>query len=645
MFYMVGQTTRLGILSSHDSRFQDYNPIEGFVIDVLLSMIITFSVSGILACLYLIDLSVPVLIILLVVGYIAWEFPKKSIQKADDELHTDQIVLDSKFIAALVVLVIFSALLVLQRWSLFPWPQTAGTDTYSHLADINEILFRNGTPYILYYYSYLFHSTIAVLCLFSGESAFWVLRNLYILQIPYSMFISFLFLHFVTKSKTISILGTCTTIAVYEHGGLLAPYHPFPIMSAFMFLYTIFVSCYILQPRITSFALILISYIVASLLYTPALIFSIPLILYLLASRDFLPFGWSIVPKIIFSMMISVAGILIVLYYVVFPFTGFESPTFEILSSVILTYNLESSMLHFTLAYSLPQAVSLISGIICCILLIKIRRSTRPSILGEANFTILGVLGLTYLLIFFMPMLYTHRIELFLRPIFSTLIVISCLILANIVVNIASYSVKKGLPTISSVRIKKEYLLVVFVILILIPVSYEKWERQNEYMSTEEPKNPELEELEAMLWIAEHTSPEDYILTDLATGHMIRGIIYRNASVSFMLDGQAKSYKRHPDLLDLVLRFFNCTASESEELITAIQTDSTMLNYTRGITYILVTPRTNAWLNRANNGRVGKTAPYEIEMNPNDPVWTKFQSSIFSQVFSSGNATVYEIIA
>ena len=118
------------------------------------------------------------------------------------------------------------------------------------------------------------------------------------------------------------------------------------------------------------------------------------------------------------------------------------------------------------------------------------------------------------------------------------------------------------------------------MILILIPVSYEKWERQNEYMFYEEPKTPEQEELNAMLWIADHTSPEDYILTDLATGHIVRGLIYRNASVSFMLDGQAKSYKRHPDLLNLVLRFFNCTASEAEELITAIQNDSTILKIT-----------------------------------------------------------------
>ena len=115
-------------------------------------------------------------------------------------------------------------------------------------------------------------------------------------------------------------------MAVYQHGGLLATYYPYPSTYAFVYLYTIYVVIFTLKPTNRNLTMIIIAYSLIIMSYLGAFLVSFPLVLYLLTKRGFFKSKYSIFYKLLFSIMI-VGGVILFVIYRLYIFMGIPIPT------------------------------------------------------------------------------------------------------------------------------------------------------------------------------------------------------------------------------------------------------------------------------------------------------------------------------
>ncbi|MFW9843770.1 MAG: hypothetical protein ACFFEV_04275, partial [Candidatus Thorarchaeota archaeon] len=253
----------------------------------------------------------------------------------------------------------------------------------------------------------------------------------------------------------------------------------------------------------------------------------------------------------------------------------------------------------------------------------------------KINYDFIAILGTAYLIIFFAPMRYSHRTELYLRPIFSLIIVLTAYTIA--VLLIQSVPHLRRLATMRS-----DILVLILLLMILIPISAEKTAQEMTYIVYGETRNPDADELNAFTWIADRTLPGDYILTDMATGFIMRGTVFRNASTSFTLEGESKSPNSFPDLAQCIFDFLNSSLDNVNDTISSLLNDDTFQSYASSISYIMISPRTNMWISRSRDGPLIRTAPYRFDLGENDTSWTKFNSSLFEIVYAIGGVRILQ---
>ena len=652
-FFFLGRSFRVGLLNWIGLARFSGNYLEEALIDVMISSIMTIGIGGVLASQFMLT-SLNVLFVNGVLFGVFSFFWLVRILKNDASIDNGNDVpklgLDHKL--GILGVLLFSVTYVIIRWTMFPYPATSGTDTFSHLAVISQIVYDNGSAHITSGGLYLYHTIVAEFCIISGASPLWVISNIYTFVYPLSMILMFQFLFYITKNSKLSVFATIGTFSVFEHGGLLANYHPFTITFAFVLLYLCYVACYILDPSWFNTGLILTLVGIAILSYFYSAFVSIPLLAYLLVRQGFIPKQFSVVYKILFGGIIVGGGVLILAFYFIAPSILGETPEIQLAAFFTFKDNLNSASSHFTLAYSGWSTIGMIGGLVICWLAVLGKRKMNHPWLEDFNYEIVALLGTSYLIVFFAPISYAFRTEFFIRSINLLLIVTSIFILSVFILTSFSFLIRRT-RAVSRLNLVQHTVILCFVmLLIFVPVSYEKTNRQIKYLQSGETRSPTIDEMDAFNWIANNTSPGDYILTDMATGFILRGVIYRNASTSFTVNGRSISAYGHPNLTRHVFDFLNCslhwvidnyTQLLANEILQNYTSSETLENYLSSIAYIMISPRTNNWISRYREGIISRVAGYGFQLEGRDPAWTKFDSSYFEVSYRVGDIRVLRL--
>lgn len=638
LFYLVGNSIRLGLCPFVYQNRRSFGCVEAFVLDVLLSLIATSVVVSLLSFSYVLNPTmIMTSIVLIMVGMAAIAH----LVDVPTENRSMNIIRRRELALSICVLLAVGFTFILVRMAKFPYPKTPGTDSFSHLAAIGSIVYENGTRNLLGAYSYIYHSIVASLSIVSGADTIWSYNALSYVLYQYSLVITFLFLFSVTKNAALSVLATCCTLAVYEHGGLLAPYYPFPSSFAFVFVFTIFVVSVVLRGKRTMLLLLLMAYIVAVAAYIHLVFATLPLFILLLVRGDFISRTFEPAAKALFVVITVAVLSTILLLYFLLPLLGYGPIEFTIWF-ITIKDTLDVAILQFILGYSIAQVLSLASGLLVVLYLtLKSDQTILPRLVGMDSELILLV-TLTYLAVFFAPAEGAYRTEMFVRPFFVLLIVVA----AYAVFSIAESLIQQGRPyQFGHGRTgKKTATVLVLALILLVPLNCESFSTQVTYILYGEPANPDFSEMDVFRWVSNHTDVGDYVLTDMASGYFMRGLVFRNSSTSFILDGISKSPYIHTDLAELVFRFMNCSEDEVVDVYYDILSNPTIQALTDGIAYIVITPRTDSWTYRARTrGLLGRYAPYRHELPTDDPAWTKWYSDKFTIVAESGQAMVLSI--
>ena len=120
---------------------------------------------------------------------------RKAAETKSTENDTEELIespISKGQIYAIIGILSFGLAFVLIRLIINPWPTVAGTDTFSHMAAINQIIHNQGTDNIIGGYSYVFHTIIALLVLLSGANPLFVMINITSFVYPFSLLLSFL---------------------------------------------------------------------------------------------------------------------------------------------------------------------------------------------------------------------------------------------------------------------------------------------------------------------------------------------------------------------------------------------------------------------------------------------------------------------
>ena len=646
LFYLVGQAVRKGLLPMFGIIMEPPSIAGSLLLDVLMSFILTTAISVVLSFGFILTQfnTVVVMCSVMLVPVILWAYSWIQAHGWTNPQKADNMIIDKMLLLAVSGVLLLGIVFSILRMMLFPWPKVAGTDTFSHLAVINQILYSGGTAHIFGSYPYGYHSVIVTLCHFSRANPLWVINNIHLFLFPFSLLVTLLFLVSITKNTVISVLAVCCTFAVYEHGGLLATYYPYPVAFSFVVVYILYSACFFLKPSKANLVVIIAGYILAIICYPAVILVSAPLLAYLLVTKKFIPSNLSFLYGVSFGGIIVGAFSLIITVYGILPYLDIVLPPIQI-GVFTLSMQMDFALLHFTLAYSTLQTLALLAGVFFCAASVATKKRMDHSGLEKFDYRILSYMGIAYLLVFFVPITFAYRTELFIRPLYSLFIVLGIAAPISVMCRRSDWLLKVGCSFRQKNNWKGTAFTIFVISLFLLPVCYEKLATQTAYLLYGENRNLEIEELNALLWIQDHTTPGDYILTDMATGFYMRGVVFRNASTSFMLLGQATSPYSHPGLANLIFAFINSTEEKVVSAYEAVQQELVALHYASSVSYVLISPRTNAWLKYAREGRVSRTAPFMYELSTDDPAWTKFSGSEFVCVFSSGDVRVLQLNA
>jgi len=640
LFYLVGQSIRIGLLPYWFKKYDTLTQIEYFILDVFLSLITTSILVSVLAyfhILYAITIMGSVYFLVILMAIATVKISRRD--KSENELRIP--VTWKELIPSLVILLSVSIIFMFIRSIKFPYPKSPGTDSFSHLAAINSIIYAHGTYNIVGSYSYVYHAIVASFSMVSGTDAIWCYNALIGFIYPFSLVITFFFFVTITRNAMISVLSIGGTLAVFEHGGLLATYYPFPSSFAYIFVFTIFSSSIILKSEKKAIILLLIAYSLAVISYIALAIASAPILVYLLEKGGYLPDRFNGISRMLFILIIGVVTSLFLMVYFVFPLLGY--PDFEYSLFIFTIKNtIDIAILQFTLGYSFNQIFAIIGGIAVLIIL-RIRPKHKVfERLKDMDSELILLVTISYLLIFFAPIDAIYRTELFIRPLFILLMIIAAYSVFStvefLILRMKFRQIEFAMPY------RKGTVIIILALVLLIPLNYEQISTQFTYLLYGEPANPDFDEMDIFRWVENHTKVGDYILTDMSTGYFMRGCIFRNASTSFVLNGMSVSPYSHVDLIQLVFQFMNCSEEEIVEAYSNLLDNTEIQEYTQGIVYIVITPRSSSWIYRARyRDQLSRYSPYRYELNPNDPAWTKWFSDKFTIVAEKNGAIVLTI--
>lgn len=537
--FIVGQSLRALLTTLLPRVFPRLSWAAGLIVDVLLSFVLV----GLLSSLLVLTSSFDVRLIPLLTGGLVFALnlcavifsnwrhrnsfstpPSIPTGKGVNPLPTVIKGLNMRNILFLAS-VAYSIMFALWIKRSLPWPQLNGWDFLSYLPTIEHILQKGGLPNFFLEGQYLsptlFHIFVAALEANSTVPAFNILWYLPIfLMLSYSL-IAFVLAYLISKNAFVSFVAAIFAISVTDFGAANGP--NFPTIGMVVLLALLAMVCLIMvwpEGYHVSLGLMLITTMVLAALTHPySLVAMVPIFLVLFLGRTELfvrssnnldliylfSFGVLFIGAYVFSTIVSWGGVL----------------------------SIEERLYFFGSSY--PQFLPIL-------FLIGALGSVREKRL--ARLTVYVMITSFFYLFFSFSNIY--RLELYQRAFFA-------IIAAN------AFNHKLFFPTepfhlkiarLGSYRLRSRILRTPLVGILVLLVGFSaiypsamcslfgpitNYTKRARWLS-----NLSMDEYQASTWLRSASSPNDYIITDPATGEIIRAFSFRNASSAFIVEAAAK---------------------------------------------------------------------------------------------------------
>lgn len=515
--------------------------------------------------------------------------------------------------------------IVVAWWQQFwlPWPETFGTDTYSHVALIRLFMEEGGSNHLFSVYPYQFHVIMAAFALGCDIDPFILVRFGSFVFYPVAIVSVYLVTQVIIKKHAISILAAVMFVFVNEGGALLGVSYTFPSTYAFI-LYMIVMSTLYIATDYFSTAIAIISLFIAVAVYY-FLILGVMLPVMLAFAKNRSKSLDVIIRKlIILSIMLEVS--LILIYYGLPIIVGI--PTYR--ETVLLFHffpTFDDMIILIFQAYSWMQLGLLLFGFIAMILTGVLRSENEREF---SDYQAIFLVGLFYLVGIFLPLMEAKRLEMYARPFFAVIIVIGA---ASFVSTIQAFFRRAGWSNLHQKVSKAEsFFIITLLVTSLVPTAiaidaHNRWS----------PSGPVDEEYLAFQWIKDRTIKGDYILTDPATGFLMKAFILTNCSTTLLFDGGFHTYWLYTELGNLVFQYLNSSAWDDLVYYDEIQ------KRLGNVAYIVVSPRTIDWLWNARRGSDNVEAFYLNRFESYDPSWAKFFEPRYTLVKQFGAVSILKM--
>jgi len=574
------------------------------LLDILISSILTTGLSIGLSSINSLSYLFPSLAIVTIV----FDLVALAIGSREDKMVSVEISIDSiKTIIPMLFIVAGGILVIMWRGRWFPWPESWGTDLIYHLFYVKTTVVNNGSSFLFSSYPRQFHTILAGMSLGSGLNPYLLLYYGPFIIYPLALLLVYLLAKSLTENTVISFLSAMFFPFVNDIGALLGPHYFYPSTYAFIIM---ILSILAVRENLRNLSLLF-----AGIGASVALVFVYPYALFGIApflaywAPKFRPESKRAnkVVQILFLGSIAVFLLIITAYYLPVYALGWNpvhlSPP-KPFGFLTIESTLEHNLYVFQRAYSILQILLLVLGLVSVIY--KGFWSRK-----EPRARDIALLVVFYLATFFLPMRSARRMEMYIRP-----LNILCMVYGAYAIGQAAIKSIRSLSNLEKSNIH-ELALIIAVTSILIVASYPtavsidndlKWESHY----------PHEDEYAAFEWLDQNCPKDGYILTDPATGFIMRSFILRNASTS-MISGEAYySLGAGSRLGQNIFSFFNSSSWNETEYYEQIA------NYMGRVDYIVISPRTTDWLKRTREGGTIAGARYVQVLFPSDPAWGKF---------------------
>ncbi len=611
--YLVGANFRIALRNAGISKLPSSFTLGGFVVDILLSVVINLLVSIPLVLgfnLGLITLVIPFLTLILVAINMVFLTKQDKSRKA--------FKIDWSVLVVALILVVAALVFAVYFRSKTPFPMINGWDINNELAITNWLTAHNG-------YNYLFIPTFpAGGTPYPGAFFFFISSYSELLGVgPYLLFwlgifpviLAYMFLIFViaykfSSNKWLSLTSSFVAFFISAAGSEIVRtplYITLDMVSQLILLLIVAFNVCTYNQRgywktlinIVSISLIVIFNYYAAIIVAPLLLWLVLNDLKPSVSHSRRRF---IIITVVFSLLAPFVFLVGTLIPAVSPFFIDEAFPFSLKISLL-------SNIYPPYFWGL-FALATISAVI-----VYFRRRT-------VFFDLLPVI-ICGLIVYFLPVWITYRVEFYLRLVFAVFV--------SGIALLFEFGVFKRMVKFFKRSISVGKLASILILLITIAsMGSLFWNHQfYAYISTDE--------YDASSWLTANIPQSAYIITDPSSGYVIRGLTLRNCSSYFVLaDGRmpAVSDILFPELVDKTYAFLSNPSSP-----TLAGLESLGLSHDL---YIVVTSRTLEWVSSSQDTVI--TAPSMQDERAYTFITSNLQSINAVEVFDSATVKVYHII-
>lgn len=605
--YMLGHSLRIAVVGR--TKFDHVSLSGRLAFDVSLSIICFALISNSLAQLYLLNgVFFSSLLTLFIIGPMLMGIAKKqlppnpALRLIRPNASTMGIILFGLFVAV-----------IFRRG--FTWPSQPGWDLYVHLAISNWIAVHNGSNMLIAtgnglfnVYPYLFHILVASMSYVLGCSPYDILWAGSFFSIPSYGLLVYALAVFLTQSRIQSLFAGALAMSISGSDSLLGPQYFFP-STAFVLL---FLLCLVaiaesplhgLSQTVLSATLLVTCY----LLYFFAIFSSVGSLLVVLVKRN----PYSFLGRWRNPTIVATFGASVALTYA---------------GSLLLTLGELSETSRVALLMTVyPFAFWALIGAGGLIILYRL---FFKRVKGYSDHLTLGYVGIA-LVVYFLPVPFSYRSELMLRPFAAILASYSVVALIWDVTNTRA-SGEDLAQALKKVRFpaKASVFLILAVSVALVVQPYFAYSREIPSYS-----NLSNDEYQAATWLVQHTPSNGYILTDPSTGFVLRGLSLLNSSTAFIIRGHTPSPAGYYNLAVLIYQIFHTQNA------TEVPTDLAQLPQRPN--FVVITTRTVSWVAVGGvNSTYYAPTSNSIETFAGLP---KFSPPMFSLAASWQTVRIYEL--
>lgn len=627
-FFSVGRAIRRAFLKPRGLMAASGNQLLGVVYDVLLSIVATtvivsvFAAAFVLKFIYLAYITIIVTCLVLEV-----------VRNREGAIFVISLEsMDIRLRDALPILLCAFWGFVIMFWRLtyVSGPESFGTDQFTHQAIVRIIIENNGSNAILSSYPYIFHAIIASICVMSGIDPYLPFGYGPIIACPIVLVATFIFLKSISRGNLIPLAATIFVPFVNEAGALLGPYYLYPSIYAYAGSFLVMYALRSSWGAGSTSTLILLAYGVIVIAYPSILLVTAFAVFYLWSHGPIYRSSYSDWSANLFRIAGALAFAAIGTYYVIIPSLGLQLDFTDFgIPQLIISDTLSREVALLLIGYSVYQIALLLFGLALLVYTHLAKRGPILRAIFDDRFLVSTIL--LYLMVYFMPFEYGYRVEMFIRPFMILCMFLGLTIAAN---SFSNHSEERGKRR-SRDSASPSALLVVFLIVLISAVpTIQRIDTTLRY----EPHNPHIDELNAANWLRGIIEENHYILTDPASGLILRAFLARNCSTSFIMSERTRSPVGNLELYGNVFGFLN--ASSGEEIASY-----NLIRETTGeVTYILVSPRTTAFLANERAGRNGIYSIYTTYLWNDDPAWDKFNQAQYQLVNQFGELRILSLV-